>query len=218
MNNPISKLHLDILDTPRQDVFTLLRDIPKDFVLGGGTAIALQLNHRKSYDFDFFSEQPISQKLLLKMRDIFLGHSVVPVIDNADELTIMIDNAVKVSFIAYPFPSLHPIVEYDGIRLFDIRDLASNKAYTIGRRGVWRDYVDMFFLVRDGGLKLSDIIAETQKRFSGAFNPKLFLEQLMYFSDIDDFSIEYIGETDTTEYIQTALVVEVEKVMKIEVD
>jgi hypothetical protein len=212
MSNAISKLHLDILDTERQIIFSLLQTpLLKKFVLGGGTAIALQLCHRKSFDFDFFSEEPIDGKLLFLVQKIFAGHRINPVIDNADELTVIIDNAVKVSFIAYPFPPLHPLAAYDGITLFDIRDLASNKAYTIGRRGVWRDYVDMFFLLKDGALSLDTIMQETQARFEGAFNPKLFLEQLMYFADITDFEIEYQEKSFTPAFVQDFLSSQVER-------
>ena len=58
MNKNISNLHLDILDKERQSLLHKLLPFTKAFVLGGGTALALQLCHRESYDFDFFSQQP----------------------------------------------------------------------------------------------------------------------------------------------------------------
>lgn len=202
MNDAISKLHLDILDSTRQKVFGQLRSMPSDFVLGGGTAIALQIRHRQSYDFDFFSPAPITKSLLSSFKSMFSGYGVRPVIDSEDELTILLNEEVKISCIAYPFPPLHPVVETDGIRLFDLRDLASNKAYTIGRRGAWRDYVDLFFLLNGSKLNLQNVISESERRFSESFDTKLFLGQLVYYDDITDFSIEYIGDPVSREVIQ----------------
>ena len=51
----MTKLYLDILDEPRQQVFARLTLFTPQWTLGGGTALALQIGHRKSYDFDLFS-------------------------------------------------------------------------------------------------------------------------------------------------------------------
>lgn len=98
------------------------------------------------------------------------------------------------TFLYYYFPPLHPLVKIDPINLFDLRDLATDKAATIGRRGLWRDYVDLFFLIKDAYVKFPTVIAEAQKRFGADFAPKLFLEQLCYFDDIHDFTVEFIKE------------------------
>ena len=58
-----SKLHLDILDKTRQDLLKKIMPVAKYFVLGGGTALSLQIAHRKSFDFDFFSEIEIAKDL-----------------------------------------------------------------------------------------------------------------------------------------------------------
>lgn len=48
----MSSIHLEILDKDRQKVFKKLRVFKQKAILGGGTALALQLNHRVSFDFD----------------------------------------------------------------------------------------------------------------------------------------------------------------------
>jgi len=77
--------------------------------------------------------------------------------------------------------------------IFDIRDLATAKAYAIGRRGVWRDYFDVYFLLKSRKVGLEDLLKMSKKRYGSLFSKKLFLEQLCYFDDINDFSIEYDG-------------------------
>ena len=54
MSENTSKIHLEILDEKRQEVFLKLQPILKDFTLGGGTALALQIKQRQSFDFDFW--------------------------------------------------------------------------------------------------------------------------------------------------------------------
>ena len=193
MSKNISNFHKEILDEKRQVVFSLLKEHFPDFILGGGTAIALQLNNRKSYDFDFFLSDPVPRKLLRKINEVFLGYDIRPSVDSPDELSLILNEDIKISFVYFPFPALHDCVSGGGMKFFDLRDLASNKAYAIGRRGVWRDYVDMFFLIKSG-LTLEAIIFETKKRFGGNFDEKLFLEQLVYFNDLGPFDVECIGE------------------------
>jgi hypothetical protein len=43
-----------VLDQKRKKLLPLFQIFKKDFYLAGGTGLALQLGHRKSYDFDFF--------------------------------------------------------------------------------------------------------------------------------------------------------------------
>ena len=59
-------MHLEILDKKRQELLDTLLPYVKDYVLGGGTALALQLNHRKSFDFDFFASFHL-QKVYLRI-------------------------------------------------------------------------------------------------------------------------------------------------------
>ncbi len=54
MTKNISNLHLELLDNKRQELLEQLIPLTEGFVLGVGTALALQLAHRKSFDFDFF--------------------------------------------------------------------------------------------------------------------------------------------------------------------
>ena len=54
MNNYMSEIHLELFDTNRQNVFVQLSEFKTFGYLAGGTALALQINHRKSFDFDIF--------------------------------------------------------------------------------------------------------------------------------------------------------------------
>lgn len=188
----MSKLYFEVLDSESQEVFKCLKDFSKKGVLAGGTALSLQIAHRKSYDFDVFVGNPIKKKMLRKAQEVF-GEDLKLLVDSGDELSFLTPKEIKVSFVYFPFGHLHGLVGTASISLFGIKDLASNKAYTVGRRGEYRDYVDLFFLLKKG-LGMEKIIEEAQERFKGAFSEKLFLEQLTYFGDLQDFAIEFINE------------------------
>lgn len=192
MRKNTSKVQLDLLTASQRRIFLDLGKIAPNGILGGGTAIMLLLAHRKSYDFDVFLNMPIKKQLLFKLKDVYKEKLERPLVDSEDELTVQVFPNLKLSFIHFPFKPLHETIVSELVALYAKEDLASNKAYVIGRRGAWRDYVDLFSLLKDG-VDFTSVIREAKKRFGGAFSEKLFLEQLTYFDDITDFTSEYIG-------------------------
>lgn len=90
----------------------------------------------------------------------------------------------------------------------------TNKAFTIGRRGAWRDYVDIFFFMKWKQYTLSDIISLAEKRFGGEFNAKLFLGQLTYFDDIKIFETTFLKESYTSNQIQRFLDTQVKEYVR----
>ena len=71
MNVIMSKIHLDILDNIRQDIFNKLKAFAHEGYLAGGTALAFQLHHRISEDFDIFINRHINNNLRLKVKEVF---------------------------------------------------------------------------------------------------------------------------------------------------
>lgn len=200
----MSTLFTDSLDPKRQEVYQKLANFADDFVLAGGTAIMLQLNHRQSFDFDCFSEKPIKQSFIRKAAKVF-GDNIVVQVNNPDLLLFLTPENVKIDFVYYPYPPNHKLVAEGPLPIFSLADLAADKARTIGRRATWRDYVDLFFFLKRDILTLDKIISESKKRFKGEFGDKLFLEQLSYFADLEIVPIGYLQESYTPEEIQDFL-------------
>lgn len=202
MSRRTLKPFLEILNEPRRRVFSELPRLPRGGVLGGGTALALQIGHRRSYDFDVFYSRRIGSGWLRQVSKTFGARLIRPVVHTDTELTVTLASDIKLTLLQYPFPALHPLQRIDHVSLFDVRDLASSKAYTIGRRGAWRDYVDLFFLLRDH-LPLAPIVLEAKHRFKGLFDEKLFLQQLTYFDDITDRTVEFVGSRISQKTIES---------------
>lgn len=195
------KPHLELFPQSTKEVFLSLVNFVPQGILGGGTAIMLILAHRRSFDLDVFVSKPIQKNLLIKLKTTYQNRLSRPLVDTKDELSVIISPKTKVSFIFFPFKPLHSTIKTDSIDIFSPEDLASNKAYVIGRRGAWRDYVDLFFLLKYG-VDFPKVIAEAKKRFGGAFSEKLFLEQLTYFDDLADLTVDYLGESYQPNEIQ----------------
>jgi len=205
--------YLEKLSPERQEVFRGLKHFSKNFVLAGGTAIMLQIGHRLSYDFDCFSISPLSSNLLRKLKKIF-GMFIVPRIQTSEQITFPTKNGVEVTFVYHPYKLLRKPIHTDSISLFSLDDLAANKAYTIGRRGVWRDYVDLFFFLKWDLYSIEKINVLAREKFKGEFNEKLFLEQLVYFDDVKTVPIDFLKESYREKEIKSFLEKQVEEYVK----
>src|ERR1700692_4765828 len=127
-------MHREVLTEPARALFPSLARF-RGFYLAGGTALALQIGHRVSVDFDLFSDENIDRSLLPRIQCEFSeAASIAPLINNLDELTVLVDD-VKITFLKYPFPTFDPFVIYDQVPLLSVREIAATKAYTLGRRG-----------------------------------------------------------------------------------
>lgn len=209
----MSHLYLDQLDPERQRVFSQLAAFADTFVLAGGTAIMLQIGHRKSYDFDCFSLESPPNTILSKIKRIF-GSSIYPTIHTEDFLTFYTPDHVEVTFAKHPFTPLSPPVSTSSIPLFHLDDLVANKAYTIGRRPAWRDYVDIFIVLKWKLYTLEDVIRLAEKKFAGEFNAKLLLPQLTYFDDIREAETLFLKDSYTSEEIKAFLGDQVDAYLK----
>lgn len=183
----------EILYDNQIKIIWLLKLFSNDFYLAWWTAIALQLWHRKSLDFDLFSKKKINNsKILSKLKLNNFGVNRILVDNKSEELTLIID-WVKVTFLYYPF-DIELSQKFEWIFLPSIETLCAMKFYTLWRRWKWKDYVDIYTILKKyNNLEKFSNIAE--KIFEWWYNEKLLREQLCYFEDIDyTEEIEYLQE------------------------
>ncbi len=187
-------MHFEALTDKGKEIFPKL-SLFSGFYLAGGTALALQIGHRVSIDFDFFTDEKIKKTLLAKAESIFSPSSLEIFVNNSGELTFSV-NDVKITFLTYPFPALLPKVKVEKgeFWLLGVKELAATKAYTIGRRGELKDYIDVYFLLKEGHTTLFEISELAEKKYGEAFDTRLFLEQLLYLDDIEDVQIEFLKD------------------------
>jgi hypothetical protein len=187
----MSRLYFDILTGEQEKTLEFLKAFSGYGLLAGGTGLALQLAHRRSYDLDILCPKTIPKTFLLKVKRHFKKLQIL--VDTSDELGLISPLGVKISFIYYPFDPLYKMIPTTSLNIYNWKDIALDKAYTIGRRGEWRDYIDLYFCIK-AGFSFKSIIEGARIKFKDLFSEKLFLSQLCYFGDIRDFSIEYLKE------------------------
>ena len=175
-------LHKEILTEKQIRSLPLLKLFSKDFGLVGGTAVALHIGHRRSIDFDLFTDKEFRNSSIRKIiQKSFKIDNVI--VDKLDEFSIIIEN-VNFTFFYYPYKLSFSKKLDDIIKLPDILTLAAMKAYTLGRRAKWKDYVDLYFIIKKH-FSVSKISKKGKEIFGNEFNEKLFRSQLAYFKDID---------------------------------
>lgn len=175
-------MHTEILAKEQSALLPLLRVFSKDFGLVGGTAIALNIGHRRSIDFDLFISKPFENEIIRK-RVLKIKKIEKVLRDEAGQYTMSV-NSVRMTFFHYPFPIKFSKKLDDIIKLPDLLTLAAMKAYALGRRAKWKDYVDLYFVMRDHH-GIGEIVRRSKEIFGSEFNEKIFRTQLAYFKDID---------------------------------
>ncbi|HLB95419.1 MAG TPA: nucleotidyl transferase AbiEii/AbiGii toxin family protein [Patescibacteria group bacterium] len=195
------KVHFEVLTELQKREFPELAKFSKLGMLVGGTALALQLKHRHSYDFDIFLPKPLPTNLRVKARKIFGPLKIVR--HNSGELTFYASSGLKITFFEYNFKNLYPPIDVGPIKMAHWRDIAVDKSYTIGQRAQYRDYVDLFFILKMKNVTLDWLIRNTEKKFGDLFPEKLFLQQLIYVDDLQITKIEFLRDSYTAEEIKT---------------
>ena len=197
-------MHEEILNAAQQELLPLMAQFRQEYYLVGGTAIALHIGHRRSVDFDLFKMSAINHKKNLdKIIAAGFDHQVTRRVEEQMNLLV---GEVKVTFFQYPFPVV-PEDDFKSIfRLPSLISLAAMKAYALGRRSKWKDYVDLYFLLTKH-LALAEVADKATGLFGELFSEKLFRAQLSYFDDIDyTEQVEYlIPNPPTAEEIKRVL-------------
>jgi Nucleotidyl transferase AbiEii toxin, Type IV TA system len=178
--------HLEILPPAQKALWAELSEIPKEFVLYGGTALALHLGHRDSADFDFFGGRAFDVQALERKIRFLAGARIVQ--REANTLTAVVERGgpVKISFFGLPeLPRLEPphVVKGNGLQVASLLDLAGTKASVVQVRAEARDYIDIDALLRLGGVSLPVALAAAGQIYGPSFNPEITLKALSYFDD-----------------------------------
>lgn len=173
--------------------------------------MALQIGHRRSYDFDVFTFESLKPLLWKQIRKIF-GAGWVRTLDIQDQINLVTPTGISLTFFYDDYKFLFKPIKTDHLDLMDPRDLSTTKAVAIGRRGKWRDYVDIYFLLKNNIVTLEQIIEFSEKRTGSEFPTRLFLQQLVYFDDITDYKIDFIDKEILPEEIKNFLIQETKKI------
>lgn len=169
-----------IVITPEQQL--LLDDFRNDsylcshFYFSGGTALSLfYLQHRESVDLDFFSEeqfdpQEILRKVISWVKKYNGTVEYVPVEQtHIFNITFPNKQIVKIDFVFYPYKRVEESKKIDGIMVDSAIDIAVNKLLVVEQRAEVKDFVDLYFLLKQ--FTIWDLIEGVNTKFKVAFDP-----------------------------------------------
>jgi Nucleotidyl transferase AbiEii toxin, Type IV TA system len=180
--------HLEILPPPQRTLWNELSQVPREFVLYGGTALALHLGHRNSVDFDFFGSRALNLAQIEQEISFLKGAKIIQREKNTLSAIVDRGGAVKVSFFGVPnLPRLSAaLVAADNqLGVASLLDLAGTKASVIQVRAEAKDYIDVDALIRAGKVDLPLALSAAQRLYGSTFNPQITLKALSFFNDGD---------------------------------
>jgi hypothetical protein len=186
------KPRLDILPPSQRRLWGELIDVPDDFVLYGGTAIALYLGQRESVDFDFFSTSSFAPDQLYASVPFLEGAEIIQ--SKQDTLSCLVDRGGPVQVSFFGLPSLGRVAEPltapdNDLKIAALVDLAGMKAATVPHRAEAKDYLDIDAILKAGVVDLPTALAAASAIYGRQFNAQLTLKAICYFEDGDVFSI-----------------------------
>ena len=197
-------MHKEILSKNQLDLLPLVKQFQREFYMVGGTAIALHIGHRRSIDFDLFKFSNIKPKsIITKISAFDYPYTITRRVTEQMNLTI---NDVKFTFFEYPFKIDANCKFEDILKLPELLDLSAMKAYAMGRRSKWKDYVDLYFILKYY-YSIEQITQKAHEIYDQLFSEKLFRAQLAYFDDIDySEEVEYIVPAVSEDEIKQFLI------------
>ena len=157
------------------------------YVLVGGSALAMYLCHRKSEDLDFFTYADSSDRA--EIFEYIKQFENKEILNQSDEQIDLLLDGVKVTFFNANWKFLEP-QKTEAFNLSSLEAIASMKVNVMFLRAKYRDYYDLYCLVKDG-MSLREVFGHSKDVVEGV-TFKLFAIALVYIDDIEDDNIAYL--------------------------
>ncbi|MFH1967544.1 MAG: nucleotidyl transferase AbiEii/AbiGii toxin family protein, partial [Patescibacteria group bacterium] len=153
----------------------------KKYYLAGGTACALHLGHRLSFDLDFFTKTPATPQ---EIRNTLLTTGSLEIYQNETGTFNGSLNDTKISFFIYPYPLIHKLDVFENVAIASQADLICMKLESVASRGVKRDFIDLYYLLLQVGL--TQAMTWFEEKYAGQ-NVSIahVLKSLTYFADAE---------------------------------
>lgn len=180
------------------------------FYLAGGTALALQIGHRKSFDLDFFTDKDFNVNEITSYLSGKLQGKIISTGENT--VYALIEN-VNISFISFKYKMIREFVRYSDISLASFEDIACMKCSAISLRSEKKDFYDLYeILKRIQPMELKNMLNE--KFQTNGFNPYYMAKTFFYFDEVEK-SPDPISLNGTTwEKVKSYLISNEKKILK----
>ena len=176
----------------------------QDFLLVGGTSLALQIGHRISVDLDLFSFNTTIE--IANIPDLINHLGRVRIVNQSPSILNLFINDIKVDFVTYKYEFLKPGIFKDNLRLASIPDVAAMKLAAITGRGSKKDFIDLFFLLKS--FPLSELFKFYLEKYPDG-SDFLVYKSLTYFEDAEIEPMPKMIETIDWEEVKSFIVAQI---------
>lgn len=167
----------------------------KSFYFSGGTALSeFYLRHRFSEDLDFLTAKNISfeeihKKLADKLKKLRID-SFEHRAEKGAKLFFLRrgkNEVVRVDFNYYPFKRLKKGKKFKGFEIDSLFDLAVNKIEAILTRPAARDFVDLYFILKEKKFAWPTLLSGLKKKFFWKIDPLYLASRLIKIGGLHDY-------------------------------
>jgi hypothetical protein len=164
-NKPMSIIHWETISPTMREIMKAFgkSQIANHFYLAGGTALALQLGHRRSVDLDFFSPDLDIPSVVEPLRASLERYSPI-LADSAWENLVFVVGQVRVGFYGYSYPLLEPPTQAESIPLAGLTDIGLMKLDALLARASRKDFHDLYAICQR--FPLQSLLDVAQMKFS----------------------------------------------------
>lgn len=180
----LTKNQISILDVVKKEPFL------KDFYFTGGTALsAFYLHHRYSEDLDLFTKEEIDTEAILGLVEKWSKQYSFTFTSEFREvvyvflLTFPDREILKVDFAHYPYKKLEKENIIDTLPIDSLKDIATNKLFTISQRSTIKDFVDLYFLLEK--FTIWDLMYGVQEKFRQKLDSFIVSSDLLKVEDFE---------------------------------
>ena len=173
--------------------------------LVGGTALALQLGHRKSVDLDLFGTIEASPE---DIQDACREVGELEISKTSRNINIYWIDGIKADCVNYPYGWLDECRVVDGIRLASVNDIAAMKISAIINRGTKKDFIDLYFLLQE--MSLNHILDLYDQKYPDG-SRFVAIKSLTYFEDAEADPMPFMFNDITWGDVEASIIAEVRK-------
>lgn len=200
-------LHLETIEPKTLELLRRLQSLSifEHSRLVGGTALALQLGHRKSIDLDMFGSIEATSE---EIQDACRNAGELEISKTSKNINIYWLDGIKVDCVNYPYEWLEECKVLDGLRLASVNDIAAMKISAIINRGTKKDFIDLHFLLNE--MSLNQILDLYDKKYPDG-SRFIAIKSLTYFEDAESDPMPYMFNDVTWDDVKGSIISEVQK-------
>lgn len=200
-------LHLGTIEPKTLELLRRLQSLSifEHSRLVGGTALALQLGHRKSIDLDMFGSIEATSE---EIQDACRNAGELEISKTSKNINIYWVDGIKVDCVNYPYEWLEECKVLDGLRLASVNDIAAMKISAIINRGTKKDFIDLDFLLKE--MSLNQILDLYDKKYPDG-SRFIAIKSLTYFEDAESDPMPYMFNDVTWDDVKGSIITEVQK-------